>query len=693
MRKKICIILAGLIAVAAIVTGVVLLTRPQKTSGPDTTAFDLSTGSGSTPPSGWEVVSYENQYRAAFANGEATLSSELDDDLRLVFAYPVDSNTHYVLTAEARAEQVGGVRGAGLSIDNYAVDRSCVYSEKQLTGTTGWEPVELAFVTGKSQDTAYLALRLGGYGEAAHGEAHFRNVVVSRTDEAVVAFQTLTPWSGVSSAPEAEEGAVDEEYYKAFFSVILWAAVLCFVILYFGVYRSRERIQNSGISDAWVRYGFLIAVGVGLIVRVVLMAMYRGHDTDIGCFIGWGNDIAQNGTGAFYTAAGHDWYDYPPGYMLVLAGISKTLSLLGVGSYTLGGLFFYMLPPFVADVLCALLLWRVCRENEMPNGVTLTLLCLVVLNPAAVFLSGAWMQIDAILTLLLLCAFYLLGKEKRILAAVVYGVAILFKWQALVYGPVLAFAYLLSMRTWRDLVKTAVAVVAALAVVFLTGLLFQGDQPWHWLAGRFLSASGGYDYASVEAYNYLALCGGNWTSSSVGILGTGMSYKTFGTIAIVVAVLAGGVMLLHEERRRIQRSLPASANRGAVFLAAALCMCLIFTFGHYMHERYIFPVLFLLLFACAYYRDKRLLLVFVFLTTTTFLNEMTAMYVVSNAAMPVVRGQREHTEMIRLCSLLETVGCLYFLWVCIDLLYQVKGRLRELIRPLADEDEGEEDAV
>ena len=68
-----------------------------------------------------------------------------------------------------------------------------------------------------------------------------------------------------------------------------------------------------------------MAVLVGLALRSLLSAFWGGHDTDMRCWIGWGNYIAQNGPATFYTAPGHDWYDYPPGYMLALGLISRTL--------------------------------------------------------------------------------------------------------------------------------------------------------------------------------------------------------------------------------------------------------------------------------------------------------------------------------------------------------------------------------
>ena len=79
-----------------------------------------------------------------------------------------------------------------------------------------------------------------------------------------------------------------------------------------------------------------------------------------------------------------------------------------------------------------------------------------------------------------------------------------------------------------------------------------------------------------------------------------------------------------------------------------------------MHERYVFPALFLLLFAYAYDRDPHKLAAFCMLTVTTFLNEMTAMFVVSKGAIDLIRGGETHNRMIALVSLLEVGAAMYF---------------------------------
>jgi Gpi18-like mannosyltransferase len=114
-------------------------------------------------------------------------------------------------------------------------------------------------------------------------------------------------------------------------------------------------------------------------------------------------------------------------------------------------------------------------------------------------------------------------------------------------------------------------------------------------------------------------------------------------------------------------------------------MALIFTFGHYMHERYVVPILVMLLFAYAYYKDKRLLLAALLFTVTTFLNEMMAQYVVSQGAMNVIRGGREHNTVLRFWSGAEVIVCLYFVYVVLDMIHDLKGKLTGILRREEDD--------
>lgn len=617
-------------------------------------------------PEGWGVLSYlQSDFQVETGDGIVTLLSTAMNDLRLRQTVEVEEYTSYVLSAEIFTHGVTGGRGATLSIDNYSIDGTCLYSSS-FYADNDWTPIELAFQTTGGQKAVQIALRLGGYSEDSQGLARFRNVQLRLADENTQNIQVLGDWTMLSQNNNTADNTEDSEarriFLRSVFSIMIGVTVLFAVVMIFGFYRNRNIIGNRALTGKRTVQYFVLLVLAGFVIRSVLCSAWGGHDTDMGCWKGWGSYIANYGTRDFYTAPGHEWYDYPPAYMLVLGFLSKILTAFNIAADSAAGNFLFMVPAFTADILSALLLMDFADEHGWSRSWQLILAGFVILNPAVFFLSGAWGQIDSILTLFLLLSFRFLLRGQRIGAGAFFGLAITFKWQALIYGPVLAAGYLLTLRRNRDILHTVLGVLAAFAVIFLVGLPFQGDQGPLWMINRFLNAAGGYDYASVEAYNFMALCGGNWARADQQFL-LGITYKQFGTVAIVLFVAAALWLQFVTARRSLLKNRPPMENAGVLFLAAALCMFGIFTFGHYMHERYVFPVLLLLLFAFVYYRDSRLLLCVMILSVVLFLNEMSAMYVVSNIAMDVVRSGREHVETMRLCAFAEVLSCLYFVWV------------------------------
>ncbi|MBR2604806.1 MAG: hypothetical protein IKE11_03845 [Clostridia bacterium] len=685
MQKKTLSAIVAVLAVAVIAVAGFYFKKQKGGGETISTAYDLSSKAGALPD-GWYVNSYEDQYQVyGDENGVITLQSDIVDDLRLCKKVTVQEGSLYVLTGYIATEGVANGRGASLSIDNYSLDKSCVYTQG-LQGDNDFTETKLYFETKPGQTEIILALRLGGYSEASSGTVRFKDVSLRSGTADEGRYQLLEAWGG-SSNDDDDDAFRDEEHYKSFFAVIVWAAVLSGVLLIFGIYRNRKLLTGRTLPEKGYWGGFAFIVVVGLLLRLILCALYRGHDSDMGCFIGWGQDIARNGTRQFYWAAGHDWYDYPPGYMLFLGGYSAVLNLFRVDTGTVLGIFLYMLPAIAADLFLSLLLVSFARKQRINNAGALILGGLVFLNPALLFLTGAWGQIDSILTLWLVVSFLLLLDPKpgtvdrnRILSGAVFGLAVMTKWQALMFGPVYAMAHLFLVR-WgekeagKDLRDTVLSALAAFAVILLISLPFKGDQGLFWFVDRFMTASAHYDYATVEAYNYFAFCGANWKRAGEYILPGLLTFKQFGTVAILLAILCGFMTI--RRRRQAQKRLDStlSEDKGFLFLAASLIMALIFTFGHYMHERYVVPILVMLLFAYAFYKDRRLLLIALLFTVTTFLNEMMAQYVVSNAAMSIVRGGREHNTVLRFWSGAEVLVCLSFGFVVVDMLHDLRGKL------------------
>ena len=70
-------------------------------------------------------------------------------------------------------------------------------------------------------------------------------------------------------------------------------------------------------------------------------------------------------------------------------------------------------------------------------------------------------------------------------------------------------------------------------------------------------------------------------------------------------------------------------------------------------------------------RNAKFLFCSMLLSVVLFLNEMSAMYVISNLASSVVRGGREHQAVVAVCSGWETVSFVVFANVAVS--YVFKG--------------------
>ena len=103
-------------------------------------------------------------------------------------------------------------------------------------------------------------------------------------------------------------------------------------------------------------------------------------------------------------------------------------------------------------------------------------------SPLLLFATGVWGQVDAALALPLLACFALLERHRWLPAALVYGVALAIKPQALLAGPVLAVCFLAGIvgaagRTarLRAMENTLAGAVLAVLPTLLAGLPFFGS--------------------------------------------------------------------------------------------------------------------------------------------------------------------------------------------------------------------------
>ena len=359
-----------------------------------------------------------------------------------------------------------------------------------------------------------------------------------------------------------------------------------------------------------------IILAAALAARLLLALVTEGYTYDMSCFVGWGDKLASEGPAAFYSA---DYFaDYPPGYILVLGLVSLVRKALQLSYESRWTYFLLALIPTICDCAAVVLLDHISRRYMGQGRAQRCLVLFAAFCPLTLFDTGIWKQIDGAFALPLLLCFWLLEERRYLLAAVLYGVALAIKPQALLAGPVLAICFLVAIaddvRDGKSPLKSVGQIFggAALALLppLLAGLPFYGAKNLvPSLIDKYITTASGYQYATINAFNWFAALGGNWQALDACPV-FNLSWKVLGIFNIAVITVLLVVLAVISWR----------AGRFSPLLLAAFYTVGIFTFAHCMHERYLVLGMLLVLLAAARWNDIRLYGTGFGLSITGFLN-------------------------------------------------------------------------
>ena len=605
---------------------------------------------GGVLPDGWYFEAWDHVVSDWYTDGVTypqtmvVLHNFEENDARICQKIAVKPHTAYRFTCELLVQDVQSGAGATLSIMDTLV------TSEEYYDTDGWVKAELVGVTQADQTELVLGLRLGGYSRLSAGRTMFRNVTMTE-------LSTIPPDAKqlVIAEVPSQSGGGSETIAPNWPGIAL--ATLLMAILSAAAYLYAVWRRGSKQWPAYPELAILI-LALAFFLRVLLSIRFVGHSTDIVCFSAWADTMAAHGARGFYATG--MFADYPPGYMYVLWGIGELRRLLDI-SYD-SALFTIMLklPAICADLGSAYLVYHFARKKGMEDAPALFVLGVAAFLPVAAFISGGWGQIDSLLALCLVGVVLLFANDKRILAGVIYGIAILMKPQALMAGPLLAVVYLLPDKAlgvpYRKRLLTAVlAVLGAFAVIIGLSAPFGAQLEQGWLIEKYFSTANSYPYASIEGFNMAALFRGNWRHiDEVPLLFT---YGAWGVLGILIGVVLAVSLYIKERKRSLQ---------GALLLAMSVLFAALFTLGPYMHERYLFPALLPLLLAAVQYDDKRLFGAFLAFSTSLLFNTLCAFYIVD---FPSARGVVYQTFTL-VGSLMTVSGFAYFLYACYRLVWQ-----------------------
>ncbi len=368
-------------------------------------------------------------------------------------------------------------------------------------------------------------------------------------------------------------------------------------LIFFALTYGNIFVKNKGKLKR--NKGVFVLLAAALMFRLLISTYVEGHSTDIMCFKSWAIRLAQLGLQGFYSP---DYFaDYPPGYMLVLFVIGKLASLFGLeqasGAFTL----LIKLPAIFADILLGWVVYSYARER-ISKSAALVLSSLVALSPVIILVSALWGQIDSVFTLFMLLSLIFVYRKKYYTGAFLYAVCMVIKPQAFLIAPVYMCAYI-SEKNPKMLAKS---LIIGISTVLLAALPFTQNFNFMWLVDKYSATLKSYPYVTVNAYNLYALLGYNWKELSHKVFGLSISVWSY---FVIIGVTIGSIWFYIKSKE------PAK-----LFYTAYLITTVMFTFGAKMHERYLFPALFLLIMTFIFTGDKRILFLFIAQSAAHYLN-------------------------------------------------------------------------
>ncbi len=338
----------------------------------------------------------------------------------------------------------------------------------------------------------------------------------------------------------------------------------------------------------WPLVGILF---LGFAARMLFIGR-MGSDADIQTFVAWTISLVDHGLANFYGKT--SLVDYPPGYFYILALIGHVWAPFRSGDT--GYAFIrdlVKLPAILADLGIGAVLYAIAKRFANAK-VALFTAALYVLNPAAIFISAYWGQVDSVAGFFVLLAAYLLLKSYDRprpwipLAWLSLACSLLIKPQAAIVIPVfIAFAFAEPQRRTQRLGLTGAGILLALIFSYALSLPFHPEanpiSVFVWLLQCYSHGSSVYPVNSANAFNLWAIKGLFWQKDSLPLLR--LPQYIWGT-GLVVSASALIVWRFITDR-----------TPSGLLEACALSLLAFFVLATRMHERYSFDG-FLFVIAC-----------------------------------------------------------------------------------------------
>jgi len=304
-----------------------------------------------------------------------------------------------------------------------------------------------------------------------------------------------------------------------------------------------------------------------------------GYDNDVDLFQSWAILVRKGGLSHAYDAPG---VDYNPLFLELLWLYGRIVgSLEGLSTSFFKFKMLVLLFDFGAVSLTAYMLRR--------NGRNIALACFLLFNPAYLYITMIWGQVDSLLTVFVALSIAFATRKKVLASFLCLVVAFNFKLIGVAFLPLVVLLNLPAIREDKKVLLRALPMLlAAQVLIFLPFLAphklrtIVAANQWHVSASPAIASSSGFNFW------YFVFGERTWEVSAARTF-LHLSIKTWGLVLFAVSAAAVLVPLF---KATILRKKPLSD--AYVFLASALYWLAFYCFTVGMHERYSQPVILLL---------------------------------------------------------------------------------------------------
>lgn len=663
-------------------------------------------------PVGWftdayvlrDGVSQFSTSQTAHSGRNSVMIENFDmNDARYAQSVKVEPNSIYRLSGWILADDIlDAGHGANLSIEGVYV-----FSNSLFETYDEWVFLDLYGRTGKDQETVTVFARVGGYSGESQGIAYFDDLVLEKVDEAP---SDIIPaaWYVTQSIPAVQEASTESSVASPAWP---WLLVIAFVYAAAALWllrhlqmdeREANTLKSSASLKSMPRFA-MVGVIIAALLRLVIALNIDGYQVDVNCFTAWGNTMSEVGPSMFYQST---WCDYTPGYIYVLGLNGWAAKLL---SGIVNASFVHKLIPMLCDLIGSLLIYRIACENGFSRRLGGIFAILFAFNPAIILNSAAWCQIDSVLCLLLMMVAYCAIQRKWALVLPIYVVSILVKPQALMLGFLGLSAIIMELlhhpvkhrilhRCHKDmLIGLGLSVVAAWLII--VPFCPNQESPL-WLIEQYQETLSSYPHATVNTANLFYLFGGNWDGienpaavgacifflllSLIWAIYTGIRQRisrrkywfiepavmfVYAVVYLVLAIIGCswttlGIATMSMAFAIILPIFIRSGKFEYLPLCGAVLFLLLYVFGIKMHERYLFPALFLLGMAYAIRRDRRILTLLIGTSCVLFVNEGIVLDNSIRLGSAMGHLNNDTVSLANLLSAINVFFTLFSLWTC-----------------------------